>query len=354
MTGLGLPNEAWLALSKEDAIDPQQRICDPHHHYWDRPVPGAGNFRYLFDEFHADRIDSGHDVIVSVTVEAGAKMRAGLLPGTMYRASGPRELESLGETEFLNGMSAMAASGGYGPQGIGAGIVAFVDLRLGDRAGLLLDRHRAFERVKGIRNLTFWHSDPALGYSDLDIEPGILSSSEFRAGFRCLADRGLTYDATALTPQLFEVSALARDFPSVSIVLNHLGGIIGSGSYSGRRADAFQEWHIAMADLATCPNVFVKIGGMSAERGGFKLRNRDRPASSMELAELWLPYVRRCIELFGVDRCMFESNYPVEKQSVSYGVLWNAFKRMIADFSSEDRDRMLYGNAVRFYRLDLD
>ncbi|KAA0970150.1 amidohydrolase family protein [Aureimonas fodinaquatilis] len=352
MAGVGLPDSEWLARTHEDALDPQQRICDAHHHYWDRPVPGSGNFRYLFDEFAAD-LATGHNVCASVTVEAGAFLRPGLTPGTMYRADGPKELESLGETEFLNGMAAMARSRAYSPANISAGLVAFANLSLGDAVGEILDMHCAYRRVRGIRNLTFYHEDAALGFPDLEIEPGVLGSDAFRAGFRCLADRDLTYDATALPTQIPEVTALARAFPTVRIVLNHIGGIFGAGPYDGRRQESFDLWRSAMQELATCPNVFVKIGGMSNARSGFNLRNRPAPARSQELAALWKPYVETCIELFGADRCMFESNFPVEKQSVSYTVLWNSFKLLTNGCSADEKDRLFFQSAVDFYRLEL-
>ncbi|SFZ80688.1 Predicted metal-dependent hydrolase, TIM-barrel fold [Devosia enhydra] len=352
MPGLGLPDDDWLALRREPILDPGQRICDPHHHFWDRPVPGAGRFCYLFDEFLADLL-TGHNIIASVAVEAGALMREGLEPGTMYRQSGPPELASLGETEFLHGYGAMAASGLYCPPGIVSGIVAFVDLRLGARVADILERHMAFGRVRGIRNLTWHHPDPAFAFSDLAIVPGTLESPGFREGFACLAKHDLAYDATAFEPQFPELLALARAFPLQRIVLNHLGGILGSGPYAGRRDEAFAFWRDGLRDLATCPNIFVKIGGMSAQRGGFDLRNRPEPASSEELARLWAPYAHTVIDLFGPARVMFESNYPVERQFVPYPVLWNAFKRLVSGYTPEERDQMLFVTAARFYRLPI-
>lgn len=351
MAALGTPDLQWLSHHDEQVIDPDRKICDPHHHFWDRPMPSGARFRYLFDEFLAD-VTSGHNVCASVIVEGGARLRAGLEGGAMYRGAGRDALRSLGETEFLNGMGAMMASGAYGPPGLCQGIVAYVDLRLGDAVRPVLDRHRAFSRVKGVRNLTWWHAVPELAYGDLDTQESMLLDPGFRAGFAALAHSGLTYDATALTPQIPEVTDLARAFPDAPIVLNHIGGIIATGPFEGRRAEAFAAWRTNLAELARCPNVSLKLGGMASPRGGFGLAQRPRPASSPELAELWRPYVETCIELFGPQRCMFESNFPVEKQAVSYRVLWNAFKRLAAPYSETEKDLLLYRSAVEFYGLD--
>jgi predicted TIM-barrel fold metal-dependent hydrolase len=351
MAGLGIPDLEWLSRHDEPAIDPDRRICDPHHHFWDRPMQSGARFRYLFDEFLAD-VTSGHNVCASVLVEGGARLRVGLEGGAMYRAAGPVDRRSLGETEFLNGMGAMMASGAYGPTELCQGIVAYVDLRLGDAVQPVLDLHTAFSRVRGVRNLTWWHAVPELAYGDLDTNEAMLMEPGFRAGFATLARSGLTYDATALTPQIPEVTDLARAFPDAAIVLNHIGGIIATGPFQGRRAEAFSAWKTNLAELARCPNVFLKLGGMASPRGGFGLAQRPKPASSAELAELWRPYVETCIDLFGPQRCMFESNFPVEKQAVSYRVLWNAFKRLAAPYSETEKDFLFYRSAVEFYGLD--
>ena len=350
--GVRRPDEAWLARRREPVLDPAQPICDAHHHLWDRPIPGGRSFRYFLEDFAQDA-SAGHNVRASVLVEAGARLRPGLCAGAMYRASGPEMLRSLGETEFYNGSAAIARSGDYGPVDLCAGIVAYVDLRLGDAVAEVLDRHCAMTRVRGIRNLTFWHAAPELNFVDLETRPGMLMEPQFRQGFRHLAARNLVYDATALGPQIEEVSELARAFPETRIVLDHLGGILGAGPYKGRRDVAFREWRSALLLLATQPNTFVKIGGMSADRGGFGLAHRQMPSSSQELAELWRPYFETVIELFGPARCMFESNFPVEKSAVGYVVLWNAFKRLAVGLSQAERNSLFFETALRVYDLDI-
>ena len=335
----------WLSLNSEPAIEPELPIVDPHHHFWDRP-----GFRYLFDDFLAD-IRSGHNVVGSVFIEASSRQHSSA--GTMYRAGGPEELRSLGETEFVNGIAAIASSGQRGPAGLCAGIVAFVDLRLAERTAPVLALHRSMARVKGIRNMTAWHADSAIHNPALETTAGMLAEPSFRRGFVELASSGLTFDAWLFAPQIPELVDLAHAFPGVRIVLDHLGGIMGIGSYAGRRDEATMEWRRDLHDLARCPNAYVKLGGMASPRGGFSLDHRDRPPSSDELARHWKPYVEICIEEFGTDRCMFESNFPVEKQWVTYNSLWNAFKKITAGYSASDRRNLFFGTANEFYSLNL-
>jgi predicted TIM-barrel fold metal-dependent hydrolase len=338
-------DEAWLARNCETAIEPDMRIIDAHHHFWDRP-----GFRYMFDDFRADVL-AGHNIVASVFIEASARQHSTV--GTMYRADGPEELRSLGETEFVNGIAAVARSGLYVPVGICAGIVAYVDLRLADRVPPILERHMAMQRVRGIRNSSPWHEDPAMRNPDLVTHPGMLDEPDFRRGFAHFAKTGLTFDAWILSPQIPELTRLARDFPGVKIVLDHIGGIIGAGSYAGRRDEAMVEWREHLRGLAGCPNAYIKLGGMAAPRGGFGLQDRDMPAGSDELAAKWKPYVEICVDLFGPERCMFESNFPVEKQWIPYTSLWNAFKKLSSGYAPHERDSLFFRTALDFYALDI-
>lgn len=337
-------NAHWLSLNTEPAIDPELPIVDAHHHFWDRP-----GFRYLFDDFRAD-IESGHQVVGSVFVEASSRQHSNV--GTMYRAEGPDELRSLGETEFANGIAAVASSGRYGPTGVCAGIVAYVDLRLAERVAPILARHSAMPRVKGIRNMTAWHADSAIRSADLQTTAGMLGEPAFRRGFADLAASGLTFDAWLYAPQIPELVDLAQAFPGVKIVLDHFGGVMGSGSHAGRRGAAREVWRRDLRNLARCPNTYVKLGGMAAPRGGFGFHDQERPPTSDELASEWKPYIEICIEQFGTDRCMFESNFPVEKQWVTYNALWNAFKKMTAEYSASERRDLFCKTAINFYSLN--
>jgi predicted TIM-barrel fold metal-dependent hydrolase len=330
--------EDWLARHSEAPLDPDCPIVDPHHHLWDRP-----DGRYLLPELLADTA-SGHDIRATVFVQCGA----------MHCADGPEELRALGETEFSNGVAAMAASGAYGPTRACAGIVGHVDLTLGERVAPLLEAHRcaAGPRFVGVRNRTAWHPSPEVRSNLLLPPPGPLEHPRFAEGARALAARGLVLDVWAYHTQLPEVLALAAAVPSLLVVVNHCGGPLGVGPYRGRRAEAFAEWRRAVEALAALPNVVMKLGGLAMEVGGWDFHQRERPPGSVELAEAWRPYVQTLIEAFGARRCMFESNFPVDKGMVGYGVLWNAFQRLAAGASADERRDLFAGTAIRTYRLD--
>ena len=335
----------WLAGVGEDVVDPDLPIVDAHHHVWDRP-----GFRYMFDELQAD-LDSGHRALGTVFVEASSRQKTDI--GTMYRADGPEALRSLGETEFVNGLAAMARSGRHGAAGTCAGIVAYVDLRIGAPARRILAQHQALPRVRGVRNMTAWDADPTLANADLLTHPGMLGEPAFRRGFAALARTGLCFDAWVFAPQIPEVTDLAEAFPEVRIVLDHAGGILGAGPYAPKGRQPFRDWKAALKRLARCANAYVKLGGLGSPRTGFSFRDRPRPPDSEELAGLWRPYVETCIELFGANRCMFESNFPVDKQYYSYRTVWNAFKRITAACPAAQRAALFSQTAIDCYGLEL-
>ena len=333
------PDPEWHANQEpEPILDPDIPIIDPHHHLWDRP----GN-RYLLDEFLADA-NTGHNLVATLFEECHS----------MYRADGPEELRSLGETEFVAGMAAMSASGLYGPIKVAAGIIGAADLTLGDRVESILEAHMQTSggRFRGIRHATGWDASDVIGNSGTGTGPHILMQPNFRAGLARLTALGLSLDAWCYHPQLSEVVDLARAFPNANIIMCHVGGPLGYGPYTGKKDEVYGIWKTQMTELATCDNVTVKLGGMLNRLAAFDFRARPAPASSTELAEHWQPYMGTCIELFGPDRCMFESNFPVEKMGVGWVTLWNAFKR-IASGASEDEKRALFsGTARRVYHLD--
>lgn len=331
-------NDDWLARVREDALEPALPICDPHHHLWDRR-DGRIERRYLIDEIAAD-CAQGHNIVSTVFIEHLA----------MFRADGPDEMKYVGEVEFANGVAAMAASGLYGPTRVAAGIVGYADLGTGAcvRAVLEAELAAAPERFRGIRCTGAWDKDPRIARAD---KPGLYMDGRFREGFAQLAPLGLSFDLPCRYHQLGEVADLARAFPATPIILNHLGGIVGIGVYAGRRAEIFKAWHASMRDLAACENVTVKLGGLGMEYCGFGWHERETPPTSSELAEAFKPYVETAIGLFGAGRCMFESNFPVDKVSCSYGVLWNAFKRLAAGASAGEKAHLFHDTAARVYRL---
>ena len=329
----------WLARRREAPLEPALPIVDPHHHLWDRP----GN-RYLLPDIVAD-IAQGHAVRATVFIECHA----------MYRADGPEERRSLGETEFVTGIAAMSASGGYGPARVAGAIVGNVDLRLGARAAALLEAHMAVAggRFRGIRQSSPWHADPSARGSSVLAPPGLLLDARFREGFACLGRLGLTFDAWMYHTQLADLLDLARAFPNQPIVLDHVGGALGIGPYAGRRDAVFREWSAGVRALAACANVHVKLGGLGMPMTGFDFAARAEPPSSVELAEAWRPYFTTCVEAFGAERCMVESNFPVDKGMFGYGVMWNAFKRFARGCSTDEKTALFSGTATRFYGLDV-
>ncbi|MFC1957539.1 amidohydrolase family protein [Chloroflexota bacterium] len=325
-----------LALTIEDPIDPDLPICDPHHHLWDRP-----NDRYLLEEFLQDT-GRGHHIVETVFIEVRS----------MYREDGPLEIRPMGETEFVQSITNQSASGQYGTTAVAAGIVGFADLTLGAAVAPVLEAHIAAGRgrFRGIRNSSVWHARKIFR-SYRNPPKGLLLDPRFREGFAYLRKYGLSFDAWLNHTQLMELVDLARAFPDIPIILDHIGGPLGIGPYAEKREDVFKEWRRRIATLATCPNVAVKLGGFGMPRFGFGWHEWDTPPTSAELAEVIAPYFNWCIEQFGTDRCMFESNFPVDKISYSYTVIWNAFKRISKGLSPEERHCLFHDTAARVYQL---
>jgi predicted TIM-barrel fold metal-dependent hydrolase len=330
--------EAWLATRQEEILEPELAIVDPHHHLWDFP-----RHRYLLPDLLADT-DSGHRVLSTVFVECTA----------CYRADGPAALHTLGETEFANGIAAMSASGAYGATAVAKGIVGMVDLTLGARVEEVLRLHMAAAgpRFKGVRHAAGWDASPEINNSHTHPPRHLYrDDTDFRAGFAVLGRLGLSFDAWLYHPQLSDLTALARAFPGQQIILDHVGGPLGIGPYAGRNAENFATWKRSITELAGCPNVVVKLGGLGMRITGFAFHHRPQPPTSTELAESWRPYIETCIEAFGPTRSMFESNFPVDKISAPYTVYWNAFKCLAAGASEHEKAALFRTTAERCYRL---
>ncbi len=325
--------------SNEEIIEPDLPIVDPHHHLWDK----AGD-PYLFGDLMRD-VSSGHNIVASVFIECGA----------MLPRDGPEVLKPVGEVEFVAGAAAMSDSGLYGSGRICAGIVGHVDLRQADWVETVIaaEMMASGMRLKGVRHAVCWDADTSFGSPRTRAPKGTLADPAFRAGFAKLAGLGMTFDAWLYHPQLAELTDLAGAYPDTTIVLNHVGAPLGLGVYAGRRQEVLDEWRQSLRGLAACPNVFVKLGGLGMPLCGFGFDLRPVPASSEELAAAWRPYIETCIELFGTQRCMFESNFPVERPSCTYAVVWNVFKRLTAAYSTDERTALFSGTASRIYRLAL-
>ena len=321
----------------EEILEPDLPICDPHHHLWDYPTS-----RYMIEELNADA-RSGHRIESTVFVECNS----------FYRAEGPRALAPVGETEVVNGVAAMSASGRYGEMRACAGIVGFADLSLGADVAPVLEAHMRAggDRFRGVRHAGAWDASEAVRNAHTNPPRGLYGSAGFREGYARLADHGLSFEAWQFHPQLPEVTDLARAFPETTLVLDHVGGPLGIGPYEGRRAEVFEVWKADLAELAKSSNVVVKLGGLGMAICGFGFHKREVPASSAELAQAWRPYIETCIELFGAERCMFESNFPVDQVSCDYRTLWNALKRLAAGASADEKALLFRDVARRTYRL---
>ena len=333
------PREDWLAQYSEEIIDPARPIVDPHHHLWDR-----GGLRYMIEDM-VDDIASGHNIIATVYVDCRS----------MYRQNGPEAFRPVGEVEFANGVAAMSASGGYGSAQINAGIVSHVNLLLGDEAKAVLEAEivAGNGRFRGIRHSSAWDAEFEVAGMYAKRPKGLLLDNTFRKGFACLAPLGLSFDAWLFHPQIGELADLARVFPDTKIVLDHCGGPVGLGRFAGKREETFAVWKASIQQIAKCENVVVKLGGLAMCLLGYDFHLRPKPPSSEEAAAAWRPYIETCIEAFGANRAMFESNFPPDKGQCSYQVIFNAFKRIASQYSETEKTALFSKTATDFYRLPL-
>lgn len=328
----------WLARLTEEVLEPAQPIIDPHHHLWK-----ARPDRYLLDDLIAD-LRTGHDVRATVFIQCGSE----------YRQDGPPEMAPVGETEFVATAARESETGKYGPIRACAGIVGHADCCLGDGIDAVLEAHleAGGGRFKGIRHSGTY--DPGIApTAPPGAPPGLYRDSAFRSGFSRLQRLGLTFEAWLYHPQLGDLLDLLRAYPDQKVVLNHVGGPLGVGPYEGRQAEVFAQWRAYITELADCPNLYVKLGGLAMNVNGFGFHHEVLPPSSGELAKAWRPFMATVIETFGPDRCMFESNFPVDKGMCSYPVLWNAFKRLASPYTADEKAALFHRSAATFYGLPL-
>lgn len=333
--------QAWYDQVKEDILEPDLPIIDPHHHLWLSEWTEGNIPDYLLADFWGDT-GSGHKIEKTVFIECGAS----------YFKTGPGHLRPVGETEFASAIaeqSALAAPN----KAVISGIVAHADLTLGPLAAEILDAHEAVGKglLRGIRHAGARHPRPEEGFMPGRYPPGLFLDEGFQAGVRLLGRRGYTYESWLYHPQIREFTALARAVPETTIILDHFGTPLGSGSFRDQREEIFQQWREDTRELARCPNVHAKLGGLAMPDNGFGWHAAAQPATSDELVAAQKRYYLHMIECFGVERCMFESNFPVDKLSISYPVLWNAFKKMAAGFSAEEKSWLFYRTAAKVYRL---
>ncbi|QEI08533.1 amidohydrolase family protein [Pigmentiphaga aceris] len=323
----------WLALGEEEALEPTLPIIDAHHHFYDRP-----GWTYLDADYLADA-GTGHAIEATVYMQAL----------TRYRDTGSEHLKPVGETEYV----VSATNARTGGRQLAQGIVGYADLRRGAAVQAVLEAHEVAGqgRFRGIRHLVTWDADSSLSNPLTAAPRGLLADPAYRAGLAALAVRGLSYDAWLLWPQLPELIDVADAFPDLPIIVNHCGGVVRIGAYAGRDDEIFQSWQGHMRALAKRPNVFVKLGGLGMRINGFGFEKAALPPTSRQLADAWRPWMASCIDAFGPMRCMFESNFPVDKGSYSFTNGWNAFKRLTQGFSDSERRSLFHDTARRVYRL---
>lgn len=327
----------WQALRVEAALEPELEIVDAHHHLFDRP-----HWPYGLDDLLAD-FEAGHRIVASVYVQCGEH----------YLPDGPPQLRPVGETQFVEDAARRSLHASEGAVHACAAIVGHADLTLGAAVDEVLEAHlqASPSRFRGIRHGLSTDPDPAYARSGPRPRPGLMADPAFREGFSRLARHGLSFDAWLYHPQVPELVELARAFPDTPIVLDHVGGPLGLGGYAGRREEVFAQWRAAIRTLASCPNVVVKLGGLGMRLTGFGFEEGETPPDSATLAAAWGPWIESCIEAFGVERAMFESNFPVDGCSCGYGVLWNAFKRITAAASDEEKAALYGRTACQVYRI---
>jgi L-fuconolactonase len=332
-------DQTWLDSGIEDVLEPDLPIIDPHHHLWD-----FRNYRYMLDEILADT-GSGHNVRSTVFIECTA----------MWRPKGtcPDHMRPIGETEYVNGIAAMSASGRYGETRVAAGIVSHADLMLGEAVEEVLAAHdyAGGGRFRGIRYSVSHDDAPEIHNSHTGAPKDALRTPSVQAGLRKLGQMGYTFEAWMYHPQLENLSICADAAPNTKMVLNHCGGPLGIGPYSGKREELFATWKSGVQEAAKRSNVYVKLGGLGMVINGFDFQNQSKPPSSEDLEKAWKPYIETLIEAFGPNRCMFESNFPVDKISGSYRTYWNAFKRLAAGASDNEKAALFHDTAKSFYRL---
>ena len=334
-------NEKWLSLNKEKAIEPDMPICDPHHHLWDFNTYHVQK-KYLLPDILKD-LHSGHNIVSTIFIECGA----------MYNPEYAITENVLLEAEFVNGISAMSESGLYGNTKIAAGIVGSAPLLMGKKVENILDKLIAVnpKRFKGIRSQAAMHPDGTIPATRARPPEGVYLNESFQEGFSTLRKRNLSFEAWCYHPQIPQLVELARKFPDTVIIFNHFGGPLGIGSFINRSEEVFEFWKKHVKELAKCENVFAKLGGIAMELNGFEWHKNPIPPSSEELINKTRHFYETTLDYFGANRCMFESNFPVDKLSCSYVNLWNSFKKLTKNYSNNERTLLFHDTASKAYKL---
>ena len=331
----------WLAQSPEETLEPELPICDPHHHFWvARPEP-VHYQKYLLPELAAD-VGSGHNVRSTVFIEVRCE----------YRQDGSDEMKPVGEVEYIQTIADASAAGNHGPTQAAAAIIGHADLKLAKGVRPVLEAMQAASpnRFRGVRHSVGWDESPELANRDIK---GALATDGYRAGAKVMEGMGLVLENSLYFHQLSELADFARSVPDLTIVLNHIGGLCRVGPYANRDDEVIPQWRKGVEEVAKCPNIVMKLGGVGQLRYGYYWHDRETAVGSEELAQGLAPLMDHCIQQFGPDRCMFESNFPVDKVSYSYNVLFNAFKRLSKGYSATERAALFHDTAARVYNINV-
>lgn len=333
--------QEWLNQLIEDPILPNIPIIDPHHHLWD-----VGFGRYYIEELLEDINSSGHNILSTVYIMSSSNTK-------IYSKDGLEEFKPLTEIEFATSEGKRADLIPNNKVKVNASIVGSVDLTYGNKLKPVLEKavNISEGRLKGIRMLLASHTDPRISSGAVKSDLGLMLHPNFIDGAKCVQDANLSLDFWIYHTQLNEMEKIARALPDLTIILNHIGGPIHIGEYEGKQAATHREWRSAMMRLSRIPNINVKLGGLGMAVNGAKFHNSKFPPNSVQLSDVWKPWIYETIDMFGFDRCMFESNFPVDKGSCSYGALWNAFKILAKDMSDDEINKLFSKNAAKIYKI---
>jgi len=333
--------QEWLNQHIEDPISPNIPIIDPHHHLWD-----VGFGRYYIEELLEDINSSGHNILSTVYIMSSSNTK-------IYSKDGLEEFKPLTEIEFATSEGKRADLIPNNKVKVNASIVGSVDLTYGNKLQPVLEKavNISEGRLKGIRMLLASHIDPRISSGAVKSDLGLMLHPNFIEGAKCIQNANLSLDFWIYHTQLNEMEKIARSLPDLTIILNHIGGPIHLGEYEGKQAATHREWRSAMMRLSRIPNINVKLGGLGMAVNGAKFHNNKFPPNSVQLSDVWKPWIYETIDMFGFDRCMFESNFPVDKGSCSYGALWNAFKILAKDMSDDEINKLFSKNAAKIYKI---
>lgn len=296
-------------------------IVDPHVHFWD-----VATHRYPWMESTAENFLGDARALRNTWLPRQLLADAGdaiHIEAVVHVDANHDPADPVEETRWLDEQAALEGQRGF-PQAI----VAAADFASPDVQGVL-EAHLAHRNVRGIRQILNVHPDPVYDY----VGRHYMRESPWRAGFGLLSRYGLSFDLQIYPSQAAEAAALARAHPDTMLILNHTGMFVDRDHVDGWRA-----WRDGLRTLAACPNITVKISGLAMFDHAWTV-------------ESLRPYVLEAIDAFGVGRCMFASNFPVDRLFGSYPALWQAYAAIIAGFSAEERDALMRTNARRVYRL---